>query len=323
MAEAFGVTFRSTTLLWLAAAALPLLLLLVARERTRARVARRFVSERLRGVANPARVLRPWLLAVSIAMAVVALAGPRIGFTVVPVEAREMNRVIAIDVSLSMLANDVGVARLDAAKAIAKRIVEAHAGRIGVIVFEDGADVISPLTSDDAAVEALIDSVQPGELYSPGTDLGEALTTAQKVLESEPAQRGDVVVISDGEDQGTHLDDTLRKLRARGTAVSTIAIGTTRGSTIPNPNTTGPLRDDNGETVITYAHPETLQSVARATGGRFFENPFSEHALDALAASGGNVRSRDVRVPVERFQWPLLAGFLLMMVGSLVNRGAE
>lgn len=323
MAEALGVTFRWSVLLWLAAAAPVALLLLLVRERTREHLARRFVSERLRGVANTARPLRPWFLALSIVAAVIALAGPRAGYTVVPVETREMNRVLVIDVSLSMMANDVGVARLDAAKAIAKRIVESHAGRIGLIVFEQSPEVVSPLTSDDEAVEALIDSIQPGEVDQPGTDLEAALASAQKLLDSDPTQRGDIVVISDGEDQSGRLDDAERKLRARGVAVSTIAVGTTRGSTIPSGSTAGPLRDDNGEVVVTYAHPETLQAVARATGGRFFENPFGEHALDALAATGGATKEKDVRVPIERFQWPLGIGFVLLMLGSFVNRGAE
>src|SRR5204863_228679 len=78
---------------------------------------------------------------------VVAAAGPEAGYTVVPVEQRESNRVLVVDVSLSMLARDVGTSRLDAAKAIARRIIAAHQGRIALVVFEQGADVIAPLTN--------------------------------------------------------------------------------------------------------------------------------------------------------------------------------
>jgi len=323
MAEAFGVTFGRGVFLWLLAAAPLALLLLVLRERTRTRLAQRFVSERLRGVANTLRPWRPWLLALAIAASALAMAAPRRGYTVVPVETHESNRVIAIDVSLSMAANDVGVARLDAAKAIAKRIVESHAGRIGLIVFEQSPEVVSPLTSDDEAVDALIDSIQPGEVDLPGTDLAAALAGAQKLLDADPKQSGDIIVISDGEDQGGSVGEAERKLRARGIAVSTIVVGTTRGSTIPSPNTSGPLRDDNGEIVVTYAHPETLQALAHATGGRFFENPFAEHALDSLAATGGDAREKNIRIPIERYQWPLGVAFVLLMLGSAVNRGAE
>lgn len=317
------ITFASPHLLWLAAAVPLALLFLVARERRRVAAARRFISERLRGVANPARVLRPILLALALLAGVVAIAGPQRGFTVVPVEQRESNRVLVIDVSLSMLAEDVGTSRLDAAKAIAKRIIAAHQGRIALVIFEAGAEVVAPLTTDDEAIAALLDSINAGEIGLPGSDVGAALTKAARLLEGDASHPGDIVLISDGEDQGSGTDEELRKLAARGVAVSAIAVGTTGGGTIPDPENRGPLRDDNGEIVTTVAHPESLRRVAAATGGRFFDNPFAEHALDPLAASGGTMRRTTVRVPVERYQWPLAFAFAFLFLGSLVNRGAE
>src|SRR5438067_12087290 len=156
------ITFASPNLLWLALAVPVATLFLVVRERQRAAAARRFVSERLRGVANPARFLRPFFLALAMLAGVVAAAGPQRGFTVVPVEQHESNRVIVLDVSLSMLAEDVGTSRLDAAKAIAKRIIAVHQGRVALIIFESSAEVVAPLTTDDDAVGALLDSIDAG-----------------------------------------------------------------------------------------------------------------------------------------------------------------
>ena len=324
MAENFGLTFRSMPLLALTLIAPVALIFLIAREHHRVRLARRFVAERLRGVANPARILRPYLAALAVFGAAVALAGPRAGFTVVPIEERETNRVLAIDVSLSMAATDAGASRLDAAKAIAKRIIEAQQGRIGLIGFEMRSEVVSPLTTDDEAVQSLLDSIQPGELSEPGTDLGGALTAAAKLIESDPAQKGDIVVISDGEDQGRGTEETLARLAARGISVSTVAIGSTNGSTIPRGENGGDLRDDNGEVVYTYAHPESLQRAAKATGGRAYVNPFGAHDLDSLAAppSSGS-RQKNVKVPIERYQWPLALACFALLLGSFANRGAE
>jgi len=316
-------TFRAPAILWLALLVPFALAFFLVRERTRVRVARRFVSERLRGIANPARGLRPWFAALALLACVVALAGPEAGFRVVPIEQRESNRVIVMDVSLSMAAQDVGTSRLDAAKALAKRIIDAQAGRVGLVIFESAAEVVSPLTSDGDAVEALLDSTQAGEVGNPGSDLSVALTAALRLAGGDPAQSGDIVVISDGEDQGTKLDDTINKLAQRGIPVSAILVGTARGSTIPRPEGGGDLRDDNGEVVITYARPEMLQKIASATGGRFYANPFGEHALDTLAATGGAKRQKNVRVPIERYQWPLAFACLAFFIGSLANRGAE
>lgn len=323
MAESLGVTFRSWPLLAMAGLVPVALILLIARERHRARLAARFVSERLRGLANPARVLRPYLAALALLGAAVALAGPRAGFHVVPVEERETNRIIAIDVSESMAAQDVGTSRLDGAKAIAKRIIESDPGRIGVVIFETRAEVVCPLTSDDEAVSALVDSIQPGELSAPGTDLGTALTAALRMLTSDPTAKGDIVVLSDGEDQGSKLDDALRHLHEKGVSVSTVVIGTTAGSTIARADG-GELRDDNGDVVRTYAHPEVLERVAAETGGRFYPNPFGEHALDTLAAPPvTGAHQRQVKQPIERYQWPLALAFIALLCGSLLNRGTE
>lgn len=323
MAENLGLTFRSLPILALAALTPLVLIFLIARGRHRVRLGRRFVSEGLRGVSNPLRTLRPYVMAVGLLAAAIALAGPRAGFIVLPIEQRESNRVIAIDVSESMGAPDVGASRLDAAKAIAKRIVESDPGRVGLMIFESRAEVISPLTSDDEAVAALVDSIQTGEVSDPGTDLGTALVSALRLIDSDPAQKGDIVLISDGEDQGTRLEDALRRLREKSVVVSTIAIGSTAGSTIPRADG-GDLRDDNGDVVRTYTHPEVLQQIARATGGRAYSNPFGEHDLDSLAAGPAvKGKNKDVKVPIERFQWPLALAVFALLFGSFTNRGAE
>lgn len=318
-----AITFASPRLLWLAVAVPVALLYLILRERQRTAAARRFVSERLRGVANPARVLRPLLVALALLGCVVAVAGPQAGFTIVPVEQRESNRVLVIDVSLSMLAEDVGTSRLDAAKAVAKRIIAAHQGRVALVIFEQSAEVVSPLTSDGDAVGALLDSIDAGEIGLAGSDLGAALVKAARLLDADSGRRGDIVLITDGEDQGTRTDEEVAKLAARGIAVSTIEVGTTVGATIPDQTARGALRDDNGEVVTTTAHPDTLRRIAAATGGKFYDNPFAEHALDSLAASGGTQRRTTVRVPVERYQWPLAFAVVFLFLGSLLQRGAE
>lgn len=317
------MSFRSSDLLWLLAIVPFALLFLLSRERLRTDVARRFASERLRGVSNPARVLRPWLLALGLAAAFVALAGPYAGFNLVEITAREADRVLVIDVSNSMAAEDVGAPRLSAAKAIAKRLADAQPGRVALVVFEGGPDVISPLTSDTAAVVALLDTLDTGEVGQPGSDIGNALLGALRLIEADPTHKADVVVISDGEEQGTRVEEAIQRAKQRGIAVSTILIGTAEGATIPTPR--GPLRDSGNDIVTTYARPETLREVASGTGGLMLENPFGQRALDPLIgrAGGGTERQTHARVPVERYQWPLGLAFVAMLLGSVLNRGAE
>jgi Ca-activated chloride channel homolog len=223
-----------------------------------------------------------------------------------------------------MGATDVGASRLDAAKAIAKRIIESDNGRIALVIFESRAEVVAPLTSDDEAVAALIDSIQTGEVADPGTDLGGALLGAMRLVESDPTQKADIIIISDGEDQGTRLEEALKRAREKGVVASTIVVGSTTGSTIHRADSSGDLRDDNGDIIRTYAHPEVMQQIARSTGGRFYANPFGEHDLDSLAGPPQSKgRDKNVKIPIERFQWPLALAAFAILLGSFTNRGAE
>ncbi len=318
------MTFRSTSALWLLAMIPIVLVFLSARERVRLRIGRRFVTERLRGVTNRLRTLRPWLFAAGLAAAFVAYAGPRAGYTLVPVTERETNRIIALDVSNSMGADDVAGSRLEAAKAIVHRLIDGAPGRVALIEFEARAEVVAPLTNDGEAVAALLDSTSTGDVGVPGTDLGGALSSALRLLESDPASKADVVIISDGEDQGSHLRDAIAKAKAVGVPVSAVLVGTAQGSTIPQPGG-GKLRDDAGQVVTTYARSDTLELIASATGGVLLENPFSANALDPLLNQQvrGAAKQRNVRVPVDRFQWPLALAFAALLFGSFVNRGSE
>ena len=316
------MSFRNLTMLWLLAAVPLALIFLAMRERARTRLARRFMSERLRGVANSARALRPWLLGIGIAAALVALAGPFAGFTLVPIIARDANRVLVLDVSNSMGAEDVGASRLTAAKALAVRLARAQEGRVALVVFEAQPEVVSPLTTDSEAVAALIDTLQPGELGAPGSDVGSAILSALRLIETEPGQKADIVVMSDGEDQGTRAAEAVQRAKSRGTPVSAIVIGSAQGSTIPT--TRGPLRDTSGEVVTTYARSDILGDIARGTGGTLLENPFSDRALDPILGSGATTRRQThTRVPIDRYQWPLALAFFAFLGGSLLHRGAE
>lgn len=319
-----GVTFRSPVVLAMLVA-LPLVVILaVRREQLRRLLADRFVSERLRGVFNRIRPLRPWLVAAGLAAAVIALGGPQIGSTKVVLPRAEASRIIVLDVSRSMDAEDVGASRLAAAKAIARQIVEAHEGRAGLVIFENSAEIVSPLTSDLDAVSTLLDSVEAGELADPGSNLGAAIDAALDLARFTPGQKIDVVLLSDGEDQGKSFEEAVTRARRDGIPISTIVIGTESGSTIPARVEGGKLRDESGSIVMTAAHGDAMQRIAARTGGKFLVNPFAEGALAELEASGRSGPGQiEVRQPIDRYQWPLALAFVFFVCGSIANRGGE
>ncbi len=320
-----GVTFGEPRVL-VALAALPLAAwFLLARERLRRRRADSFASERIRGVRFPARFLRPPLLVAGLALTALALGAPRAGFELRPVLRDEGSLLLAIDVSASMGAEDLGVSRLTAAKSVARSILTQQQGRVGVLEFESVGVLISPLTSDAAAVEDLVESLAPGELSLAGTDLGAAILRGTEYLASRTSGPRAIVLLSDGEDRGKLLDRALAEAVRLEIPVSTVLLGTAAGATIPVDGAA--LRDESGRVVTTRADGAVLEKIARATGGSFVANPFDRAAFAAMEGLTpaqivtGEGRTR--RVPVERFQWPLALGLLLLFGGSFLHRGSE
>lgn len=324
MVEASGLTFRAG---WMIAPALliPLAAILFFRtERLRRDLAERFVAARMRGGDRRARRVRPILLTASLLAIVLASSGPRYGYSLRSIPGDDTFRVIILDTSESMAAEDVGTSRFVAARAIARQLIESSSGRVGLIVFEREADIISPLTSDLGALLVLLDSVSTGQMSEAGSDLGKALLKGVSLVEKLDRRGVDFVIISDGEDQGHTLSNAIRKLREEQIPVSAVAIGNSQGATIPTPD--GPLRDSSGETVRTAADPERMSRIAKSTGGRLYVNPFAAASLDGLINArppAQRTEDRQVRVPTERYQWPLSIGLVLAFVASFLHRGAE
>ena len=322
-----GLSFSSPRLLALLAAIPLVVWFLIARERTRRRAADAFASERIRGVRFPVRALRPFALSAGLILLTFALAGPRWGYQLRPVIHQEGSLLLAIDVSSSMSARDLGVSRLAGAQAIAARLLQRETRRVGLIAFESIGELIAPLTSDTAAVSDLVASLTAGEISVPGSDLGAAILTGVEYLKRSGSGPMEIVLLSDGEDQGTLLQASLGAAQEAGIPVSTITLGTTSGATIPS-DRGGNLRDENGDVIQTMANPELMRHIAERTGGASVANPFDQESLHA--AIGGRTdpelradEGRTRRVPVERFQWPLAAGLLLVLGASFANRGSE
>jgi Ca-activated chloride channel homolog len=319
-----GLTFAAPERLWLLALVVPLFLLLVRQEGIRRDAADRFVSERMRGVSNGIRAVRPHVLSACAVLALLAAAGPRLGIELREAPAVESSTVIVLDLSASMDVRDLGASRLTAAKALARRIIAGASGRVGLIVYEGTAEVVAPLTDDHAAVVALLDSLQAGELAEAGSDLSKAIEAALELAATGGTRSTDAVILSDGEHRGRDWDEQLAIARTRGLRISAIILGTSEGGPVPD-GRGGDLVDESGTAVVSRAATEPLATIARECGGQSWVNPFGEDALASLRRDVGEFSGSDRfdRVPMERYQWPLGASVLLLLVSMVVNRGAQ
>jgi Ca-activated chloride channel family protein len=214
------------------------------------------------------------LRALALAMLLVALAGPRFGSQLVKVEREGIDVVIALDTSLSMLAEDVPPNRLERAKReIADLISGLQGDRVGLVVFSGDAVTLCPLTVDYGAAMMLAQSVDVYTVSEPGTAIADAIETAVALFEG--SEKGDraVILVTDGENTQGDPDQAMKLAVEREVRVYPIGIGSPKGELIPERGTdgsvTGYKKDARGETVLSRLDEATLQRIAAGTGGKY------------------------------------------------------
>ncbi len=215
------------------------------------------------------------LLALAAGMAVIGVAGPRWGSRVVTAESKALNVVLAVDVSRSMLAEDVTPSRLERAKEQARRLVyQLRGDRIGLVAFAGQSFILSPLTVDAGALNLLIDALDPDLTSAGGTELGRVLAQGRDLLfPGESVADRVLIVFTDGEahDSVPAIRAAAERLRRDGVRLVLVAQGGEEPVTIPvrDPDgvVIGPQRDPAGDIVRTSRRSDVLEAVADEAHG--------------------------------------------------------
>ncbi len=303
------------SLLWLAllAPAAAALALWAWRRRLAAAAAwaARGLWDRLLAAYRPRQVaLSVVTLAVAVLGTGLALARPRWGASTERVERRGVDVVFLLDSSLSMAAADVAPSRLYVAKTLVRRLVERLPGnRVALVQTEGTGVVLAPLTIDAAVIDLLLDTVEPGSLPVPGTELAPGLEAALRLFPPGERKHRVLVVLSDGEDHGGGLERFTETLRQEGVVVHALGIGTPDGAPLTLPGG-GYKQDDDGRVVISRLHEATLEELARATGGLYLRVTGAAADPREVVERIGEMEKRtlegqSVNTLEERFQWPL------------------
>ncbi|MBI4444876.1 MAG: VWA domain-containing protein [Acidobacteria bacterium] len=215
---------------------------------------------------------------------VVALAEPSMNQVARSPRFAGTNVIFLLDSSPSMNAQDIWPSRMEQAKNTMRKFVEADSGnaRFALIAFSESSVILSHLTSDIQNLLFYLDFLQTDRRIIYGTDISAALLSGLRVVEknrnrapteSRPEERMVMVLISDGEDHSEYLEDVLEQVREQGVPVHCVAVGTPEGAIVPViiDGKQDYLRDENGVFLRSKAQPQTLQMVARQTGGKFFQ----------------------------------------------------
>ena len=226
-------------------------------------------------LSRRARAAKSVLILLAVAFLILALARPQFGTRLETVRSEGQDVMVALDVSRSMLAEDVAPNRLERARLEIMRILQRLDGdRIGLVAFAGNAFVQSPLTVDYGAAALFLNAMDTGLIPIQGTNLGEALSVALDAFEEGTRDHRVLIVVTDGEDHEGEIEGALERALDEGVQIHTVGIGSLEGVPIPEFTASGErsgfIRDDDGAVVTTRLDESTLERVAQATGGRYF-----------------------------------------------------
>lgn len=273
-------------------AIIPLVLLLFLavyfwKKRVQKRFAQKEALERLSPLkSNFKPALKIILICLALAFLVGALVNPRMGTRMEEIKREGVDVVFAIDVSKSMLAEDIAPNRLDKSKQIVNQLLNRLGGdRVGIIGYAGSAFPQLPITTDYNAARMFLSAMNTDMVSSQGTAIAEAIELSKTFYTDGNETSKVLIIISDGEDHQGNLEAIVGEATAEGIKIISIAVGTTTGGPIPikqNGILQEYMRDRSGERVVTLMQEEVLNQISSSTGGIFLYGDITSQVVDEV-----------------------------------------
>jgi len=276
---------------------------------------------------SPKKFLIKFILFLSaFALCAFAVAG-----LVEPDGSQKINRkgtdiMIALDVSKSMLAEDIKPNRLERAKQVISKVIEnSPEDRIGLVIFAGRAYLQMPMTVDHAAAKMYLSSASPDDVPSQGTVISQALKMCYAAFNPKEKTYKSVILISDGEDHDEDAIKVAKQLAEQGIMINTIGIGSQNGAPISDPETGQYKKDEKGQTVISKLNEEELANIAKTGNGiyQLYSNTddIANNIKKRLSGIGQQSTISDSSFASFRqyFQYFLMAAFALLLIEFFVS----
>lgn len=329
------MSFAAPQFLYVGAVIVPLAILLLvlaerARRRALSRIGQPSLIARLAASVNlQGRYLKAALWVAALALLMVALARPQWGETKTSAPQKGVQVMVALDVSSSMLAEDLKPNRLARAKMeISELMDRLHGDEIGLVPFSGASFILFPLTSDYNTARGFLETAKPGIISRGGTAIGDAIKTAMTGFDPSRSAQKVIVVVTDGEDTLTDAKAAAQAAAKQGAIIYTIGFGSTKGDEIPefdaNGNQVGVKLDKQGKPVVSSLDETTLRDIAEVSGGKYFPATATGSELDSLAAElnllqKGDIVNRETVEKHEQFQWFLAPALALLALAELIS----
>lgn len=273
-------------------------------------------------ISNKRMLLKFILFCLAYTFLVLSLSRPQFGSKIKEVKSKGVEIVVALDVSNSMLADDLKPDRLTTAKLALSRLVDRlRDDRLGLVVFAGDAYTQLPITSDFVTAKMFFSSINPNLVPQQGTALGKAIELGVKSFSSTTKNSRVLIIISDGEN---HEDDPIAAAelaKKEGIRIYTVGVGQPQGSPIPTSN--GYLKDKDGNIVITRLDEQTLQKVAATAEGKYIHATGANFGLSSILDDVRKMDKMELKSYVyeeydEQFQLLLFISMLILLLDSII-----
>lgn len=273
--------------------------------------------------AGLARQVVKWtLFCVFFFLLVLALVRPRFGLKMEMVERKGIDIMVALDISQSMLAEDIAPNRIDRAKHEISKLIDMLKGdRIGLVVFAGESFVQCPLTLDYGAAKMFLDNVSTGWVQVQGTQIGDAIKQSTEAFRSKTNKHKVLIIITDGEDHEGNAVEAARAAAKEGAVIYTIGLGSESGVPIPLNKGNGNViykKDKNGNLVLTKLNTKILEEIAHEGNGRFFhagtDLDFSKIMAEIAKMEKQDLGSKNITTYEEQYQIFLFMALILIIL---------
>lgn len=268
-------------------------------------------------------VLKFTVLILAFVFLVIGLVNPKIGTKSETVKREGIDIVFAVDVSKSMLCEDVAPSRLEKIKQIVSQIINQLVGdRIGIVAYAGSAFPVLPITTDYGVAKMFLQSMNPSMVSSQGTSLDEAIKLSSTYFDDDKKTSKLLILISDGEDHSEGASDAAEEASKLGLKIITIGIGTAKGGPIPlkeNGRVLSFKRDQNNAVVVTKLNEESLKVISKNTKGGYVNGNNTKEVLEYVKNALDNIEKTEFEAQQftdynSQFQWFLGIAFFLLLL---------
>ncbi|MAZ26923.1 MAG: BatB protein [Cytophagaceae bacterium] len=289
---------------------------------------KRFASNHLMAKLAPSRskfkpILKVTVICLALACMAMGLVNPKVGTKLETVKREGVDVVFAVDVSKSMLAEDIAPSRIEKAKQLVSQIINnLGSDRVGIIAYAGSAFPQLPITTDYSSAKMFLTSMNTDMLSSQGTAIKEAIELAKTYYNDEEQTNRVLVIISDGEDHEGDAASVAEQAGEEGIKIFTIGVGTEKGERIPlkrNGIVQSYKKDQDGETVITKLNEETLKNIAAEANGEYINGNNTKNVVDTMKDYLNQMDKKEFEAKQfadfeDQFQWFVGAALLLLFL---------